>query len=80
MSVESKETIADIVREMRECADSTEKHDLYDLRECATDYLRILADRIEAAHNRELESTSEKSSAVGNAAAMREAKVEKKTR
>ena len=49
---QEQETVAGIVAEMRECADSTEKHDLYDLRECATDYLRILADRIEAAHMR----------------------------
>ena len=73
MRNERHETVAGIVAEMRECADSTEKHDLYDLRECATDYLRILADRIEAAHNRELESTVEKSSVVGNSAKMREA-------
>ena len=76
MSNERHETVAGIVAEMRECADSTEKHDLYDLRECATDYLRILADRIEAAHNRELESTVEKSSVVGNSAKMREALME----
>ena len=93
MSVESKETVADIMSEMREYADSMEKHLLYDLRECATDYLRVLADRIEDAVNRQFRDaakmipheevavskmetttpTSEKSSAVGNAAAMREA-------
>ena len=93
MSNARQETIADIMSEMREYADSMEKHLLYDLRECPTDYLRVLADRIEAAvmyqfreaakmiHNQEVAvskmetttSTSEKSSAVGNAAEMREA-------
>ena len=54
MSVESKETVADIMSEMRKLADRMERHLLYDLRECATDYLRVLADRIEAAHQREV--------------------------
>lgn len=49
MSNERHETVADIMSEMREYADEMEKHLLYDLRECATDYLRILADRIETA-------------------------------
>ena len=48
------ETIADILAYMRECADGTEKHGLYDLRECGTDYLRALADLIEAAAKREV--------------------------
>ena len=74
MSDERHETVADIMSEMREYADSMEKHDLYDLRECATDYLRVLSDRIEDAVNRE-NRTVEKSSVVGNAAAMREALV-----
>lgn len=93
MSDERHETVSDIMAEMRECADSTEKHLLYDLRECATDYLRILADRIEDAINRQFRDvakmipheevdvskmetttpTSEKPSAVGNAAKMHEA-------
>ena len=57
MRNERHETVSDIMSEMRKYADSMEQHDLYDLRECATDYLRVLADRIEAAHKRELEST-----------------------
>lgn len=92
MSDGRQETIADIMAEMRTFADSMEKHLLYDLRECATDYLRVLADRIEAADHRfreitkmiphaeaaaaEMETTtptSEESSVVGNAVAMREA-------
>ena len=52
MSDGRQETIADIMAEMRTFADSMEKHLLYDLRECATDYLRVLADRIEAADHR----------------------------
>ena len=67
------ETIADILAYMRECADGTEKHGLYDLRDYGTDYLRALADNIEAAMKREREATCEKSSQVGNVAAMREA-------
>ena len=92
MSGEKHETIADIVAEMMECADRMEKRGLYDLRECGTDYLRVLAYFIEAAANREREAGAEaaqicgeigemvgreaacdKSSQVGNAAAMREA-------
>ena len=75
MSDERKETVSDIMSEMREYADSMEKHLIYDLSECSTDYLRVLADRIEAAAKRERETTREKSSAVGNAAEMREALV-----
>ena len=93
MSDERKETVSDIMSEMREYADSMEKHLIYDLSECSTDYLRVLADRIEEAVNRQFRDvtkmiqyeevavskmetttpTREKSSQVGNAAAMREA-------
>ena len=52
MSNERQETVSDIVAEMRKYADSMEKHLIYDLRECSTDYLRVLADRIETAHSR----------------------------
>ena len=69
---ERHETVSDIMSEMRKYADSMEQHDLYDLRECATDYLRVLADRIEDAVNRE-NRTVEKSSAVVNTSAMLEA-------
>ena len=72
MSDERKETVSDIMSEMREYADSMEKHLIYDLSECSTDYLRVLADRIEDAINRE-NRTAEKSSPVGNTAKMLEA-------
>lgn len=52
MSEERQETIADIMSEMREYADSIEKHLIYDLSECSMDYLRVLADRIETAYRR----------------------------
>ena len=52
MRNERHETVADVVHEMRKCADRMEQHLLYDLRECPTEYLRVLADRIEAAHRR----------------------------
>ena len=88
-----RETVSDIMSEMRGYADSMEKHLIYDLSECSTDYLRVLADRIEEAVNRQFRDvtkmiqyeevdvskmetttqTSEKSSVVGNAEAMREA-------
>ena len=68
-----RETVSDIMTEMRTYADSMEKHLLYDLRECATDYLRVLADRIDAAAKREREATREYSSQVGNSAKMRKA-------
>ena len=48
------ETIADILAYMRECADGTEKHGLYDLRDYGTDYLRAISDNIEAAEKREV--------------------------
>ena len=93
---QEQETVADIMSEMREYADSIEKHLIYDLSECPTDYLRILADRIETAVKHQFREvtkmipheevavskmetttpTSEKSSAVGNAAKMREALLE----
>ena len=50
------ETIADIVVEMRECADRMDKRGLFDLRGCGTDYLRALADLLEAAWTREREA------------------------
>ena len=58
MSEEKNETVSDIMTEMRTYADSMEKHLLYDLRECATDYLRVLADRIEAAANHQFRDTT----------------------
>ena len=76
MSNARHETIADIVAYMRKCADGTEKHGLYDLRDYGTDYLRALADNIEAAMKREREAGAEaagkESLQVGNAAEMRE--------
>lgn len=72
---QERETVSDIMSEMREYADSMEKHLIYDLSECSTDYLRVLADRIEDAINRE-NRTVEKSSVVGNSAKMREALME----
>lgn len=56
MSNENHETIADIVAEMRECADRMEKRGLFDLRGCGTEYLRALADLLEAAATREREA------------------------
>ena len=51
--IECDDSVADIVSNMREYADRTEKQGLYDLRECGTEYLRALADLIEAAYKRE---------------------------
>ena len=56
MSNARQETVSDIMSEMRGYADSMEKHLIYDLSECSTDYLRVLADRIEAADKREIET------------------------
>ena len=56
MSIAKHETISDIVDEMRECADRMEKRGLFDLRGCGTDYLRALADLLEAAATREREA------------------------
>ena len=77
MNNETHETIADIVTEMRKRAEEVYVgQDGYpESWKDQMDYGEIyeLSDRIEAAHKRERESTREKSSAVGNAAAMREA-------
>ena len=82
MADEKKETIADIAAEKRRRADKIEREveakmksggtvlDLF-MRELSSD-LRKEADRIEAAHRREV-ATAEKSSVVGNAAKVREA-------
>ena len=64
---ERQETIDDIVKEIR--GNSEHNHALVEV----SKYLTEIADRIEAAAKRERESTCEKSSAVGNAAAMRDA-------
>ena len=47
-------TVDNILRGMRRLADETERGDCYDLRGLGTDSLRALADRIEAAHKREV--------------------------
>ena len=77
MSEEKQETIADIVTEMRKRAEEVYvgQSGYPESWKNQMDYGEIyeLADRIEAAHKREHEATSEKSSVVGNAAAMREA-------
>jgi hypothetical protein len=59
------ETIEDILREMRYGVIPKHRHD--------RELLMHFADRIESAHKREREKTCEKSSQVGNAAAMRTA-------
>lgn len=59
------DTIADILAYMRECADGTEKHGLYDLRDYGTDYLRALADNIEAAMKREREAGADAAQICG---------------
>ena len=71
MSDEKNETIADIVADIR-AQNQGLPEDSYALSPLVCDLLSF-ADRIEAAHKRELESTVEKSSQVGNAAKMREA-------
>lgn len=63
------ETLADIVAEMRDESHAGDGSFL----EWVGSKMRSYADRIEAAAKREREATSEKSSQVGNAAAMREA-------
>ena len=70
---EVMETIDEIVREMRTLGRLDEKSTDKIPRSLQALGLRTYADRIEAAAKRERESTCEKSSAVGNAAAMREA-------
>ena len=71
MDKENRETIADILAEMRDFANGQEKNHCYDLREMATDNLRVLADRIEMAAKRE-RGAGEESLQVVNAAVMRE--------
>ena len=66
-------TVDNILRGMRRIADEEERGDCYDLRGLGTDSLRSYADLIEEAMKREREATRDKSSQVGNAAAMREA-------
>ena len=87
MSNERHETIADIVREIRQAEVTWHRSEIAQL---PTQYLKEWADRIEAAHKRESEAgaeaaqicgeigemigreaTTEKSSAVGNADAVR---------
>ena len=79
MSDERHETVADIVTEMRKRAEEVYvgQSGYPESWKDQMDYGEIyeLADRIEAANKRENEATIEKSSAVGNAAAMREALV-----
>ena len=45
-SNENHKTIADIVDEMRECADRMERRGLFDLRGCGTEYLRAHQPRL----------------------------------
>ena len=71
MSNERQETIADIVAEMRIgdlCAEDTSAS----RPEYINDFLASYADRIEAAWEREIKATTEKSSRVGNADAVQE--------
>ena len=70
MSNEKHETLADIVREIRQAEVTWHRSEIAQL---PTQYLKEWADRIEVAWKRESEATTEKSSRVGNAAAMREA-------
>ena len=70
MSNERQETVADIVAEMRIgdlCAEDTSARQMY-----INDFLASYADRIEAAWKREVETTTDESSAVGNAGTVRE--------
>ena len=69
MSNEKHETLADIVADMRELAADVETGNAV----VGQTVWRNYADRIEVAWKRESEATTEKSSRVGNAAAMREA-------
>ena len=73
MSNENQEAIADIVKEMRDLGRLDEKSTDKIPRSLQALGLRTYADRIEAAAKREREATREKSSQVGNAAAMLEA-------
>ena len=74
MSEERQETIEDIVDDIR-AQNQGLPEDSYALSPLVCDLLSI-SDRIEAALKRKREATSDKSSAVGNAAAMREALME----
>ena len=80
MSDEKNETISDIVTEIRKRAEEVYSgQDGYpESWKNQMDYGEIyeLADRIEAAHNRECEETIEKSSVVGNSSKMRNALME----
>ena len=67
-----QETVADIVAAMRDESHAGDGSFL----EWVGEKMRRYADRIEAAEKREREATREKSSAVGNAAAIREALLE----
>lgn len=69
MSNEKHETLAEIVADMRELAADIETGNAV----VGQTVWRNYADRIEVAWKRESEATTEKSSRVGNAAAMREA-------
>ena len=64
-----QKTHADIIAEYRSDADETEEKGFYEKSTC---YIRKLLDRLEAAHKREV-ATTENSSAVGDAAKLREA-------
>ena len=66
MSKSKQETIEDIVREIRQAEVTWHRSEIAQL---PTQYLKEWADRIEAAWKREVETTTDESSAVGNAAA-----------
>ena len=68
MSNKNRETIADILAEMRDFANGQEKNHCYDLREMATDNLRVLADRIEMAVDHTLAVEKVKAAREGFAA------------
>ena len=72
MSNAKHETLAEIVADMRELAADIETGNAV----VGQTVWRNYADRIEVAWKRESEATTEKSSRVGNAAAMREALVQ----
>ena len=72
MSNAKHETLADIVADMRELAADIETGNAV----VGQTVWRNYADRIEVAWKRESEATTEKSSRVGNAAAMRKALVQ----
>ena len=78
MSNGRKDTIADIVAQMRGLADRIEKRGLFDLREIGTDYLRALADLIEEAEKREREAGAEAAQICGEIGEMVGREVSKK--